>query len=188
MNNSHIQKCHAGKKKWTYTFNRVCWDQLWGNKYRKNKIPHGICLVFCVVISNKKYVSNFFWFHSHTQLSLILLRFKFHNCYANVFAFKAKETLCRNDKIMSTKRGGSPKKLDKRLVGCNNSKNSKVNCKSHANIENMQQQLFTSTAAKAQCQCQSESTFLRQKFWICRKKLLSNLIILAWFLRRWNLV
>ena len=98
-------------------------------------------------------------------MSLILLRFKFHNCYANVFAFKAKETLCRNDKIMSTKRGGSPKKLDKRLVGCNNSKNSKVNCKSHANIENMQQQqLFTSTAAKAQCQCQNESTFLRQKF------------------------
>ena len=49
-----------------------------------------------------------------TQLSL-LLRFKFHNCYANVFALKANETLCRNDKIMSTKRGGSPKKLDKRL-------------------------------------------------------------------------
>ena len=103
-------------------------------------------------------------FSDLTQLSLILLRFEFHNYYANVFAFKAKETLSRNDKIMSTKRGGSPKKLDKRLVGCNNSKNSKVNCKSHANIENMQQQLFTSTAAKrAQCQCQSESIFLRQK-------------------------
>ena len=109
MNNSHILKCHRGKLNELTLLIEFVETNCEETNIERIKSPMGYVWYF-VSSFREKYVSNVFF----TQL-LLLLRFKFHNCYANVFALKATETLCRNDKIMSTKRGGSPKKLDKRL-------------------------------------------------------------------------